>query len=163
MEASHLVGIEPQRAFDELIAMPLSTVFVSRYAAFPVIRDVRDAPEAWDTVGQTRTLLLGDGFTLRETMTSLDRPHSFGYALDQITGPMRPFVRSVQGLWTVVPEGQGSRITWAWDIEPLAPPARLTMSVIGRMWHGYAERALQRIDDILSFSHDSHPESGPDA
>lgn len=113
VEASQLVRTDPERAFDQLIAMPLPTIFVNRYAAFPSIREVCDGPEVWGEVGQTRTIVLGDGKTLRETMTSLDRPNSFGYVLDELTGPLRPFVRTVQGRWTVTAEGEGARITWA--------------------------------------------------
>jgi len=149
VEASRLVAVEPTQAFDRLIAARLPEVFSHRYAAFPPVREVTDQPDGWGTVGQTRTILLADGGSTRETLTSVDRPHSYAYLLDEIHGPLRPFVRTVDGIWSVTPEGTGARIGWAWTLHPKAAPARLTMNVIGRMWRGYADRALIELESIL--------------
>ncbi len=145
-----MVAVEASRAFDVVLEAPREAVFARRYAAFPPISEVRDQDGSWDTVGRTRTLVLGDGGTLHETLTSIDRPHSFGYTLDDIHGRLRPFVQRIDGVWTVTPEGDGCRIGWAWTLHPAAPPARLTTSVIGRMWQGYADRALRSVEAILT-------------
>jgi hypothetical protein len=149
VEASRVVAVEPTTAFDRLIAARLPEVFRRRYAAFPPVRAVTDEPDEWGTVGQTRTILLADGGRLRETLTTVQRPHSFAYLLDDIHGPLRPFLRTVEGDWSVTPEGTGARIGWAWTLHPQASPARLTLNVIGRMWHGYADRALIELETIL--------------
>ena len=149
VEASRLVAVEPSQAFDRLIAARLPEVFCRRYAAFPAIRDVADQPADWGSVGQTRTILLADGGSLRQTLTSVDRPQGYDYLLDEIQGPLRPFVRTVDGRWSVTPEGTGARIGWTWVLHPKASPARLTMSVIGRMWKGYADRALAELETVL--------------
>ena len=149
VEASRLVAVEPSRAFDRLIAARLPEVFCRRYAAFPPVREVVDEPDEWGTVGQTRTIMLADGGRVRETLTSVDRPRSFGYLLDDIHGPLRPFVRTIDGLWSVTPEGTGARIGWSWTFVPTASIARLTPVVVGRMWQGYAARALVELETIL--------------
>jgi hypothetical protein len=149
VEASRLVAVEPAEAFDRLIAARLPEVFSRRYAAFPAIRDVKDEPPDWGTVGQSRTILLADGGSVRQTLTSVDRPDSYAYLLDEIQGPLRPWVRTVDGVWSVTPEGTGARIGWSWVMYPKASPARLTMSVIGRMWKGYADRALAELETVL--------------
>ena len=149
VEASRVVAVEPARAFDGLLTARLPEIFNFRYAAFPPVRDVADEPEDWGEAGQTRTILLADGGRLRETLTVVDRPHSFAYVLDDVHGRLRPFVRTVDGVWSVTPEGTGARIGWAWTIHPTAPPARLTMNVIGRMWKGYADRALVELESTL--------------
>jgi len=150
VEVSRLIAVEPTVAFDRLIAAPLTEIFARRYAAFPAVREVVDEPEDWGVAGQSRTVVLTDGGRVRETLTSVDRPHSYAYVLDEIQGPLRPFVRTVEGVWSVTPEDSGARIGWAWTMEPKAPPARLTMNVIGRMWKGYAERALTELETILT-------------
>jgi hypothetical protein len=143
------VDADPSRAFEALFAAPREAVFVRRFGAFPPVTGTRGQDGAWDSVGESRTLVLGDGGTLRETLTSVDRPHRFEYVLDDIHGKLRPFVTRVDGVWTVTPEDGRSRIGWAWTLHPARPPALLTMGVIGRMWQGYADRALRSVEDIL--------------
>jgi len=149
VEASRLVAVEPTEAFDRLIAARLPEVFARRYAAFPAVREVTDEPDEWGTVGQVRTIVLTDGSTLRETLTSVDRPTGYTYLLDDLQGTLRPFVRTVDGAWSVTPEGTGARIGWSWTLHPKAAPARLTLNVIARMWKGYADRALVELESIL--------------
>ncbi len=145
-----MVAVDAARAFDALLATPRQSIFARGFAAFPPVDDVRDQQGDWDTVGQSRTLLLGDGGSVQETLTSVDRPHSFGYVLDDIHGRLRPFVTSIDGVWSVAQEDGGSRISWAWTMHPAAPPARLTMTVIGRLWQGYADLALKRVEAMLT-------------
>ena len=102
------------------------------------------------------TIVLADSGRLHQTITAIDPPHGYTYRLDDIQGTLRPFVRSVDGAWTVTPEGDGSRIGWSWTLHPkahsVASPARLTMTVLGRMWKGYADRALAELELILTKS-----------
>ncbi|MDZ5663709.1 SRPBCC family protein [Nocardioides sp. S-58] len=150
VEASRVVQVEPGVAFERLMDAPLTDVFARRYAALPAVAEVVDQPDGWGVVGQTRTIVLADGGRLRETLTDVARPHSFAYRLDGIEGPLRHFVRTIDGLWTVAPHDGGARVTWAWTFYPKASPARLTTNVIGRMWMGYADRALTQLDTILT-------------
>ncbi len=154
VEASRVVAVAPAVAFERLLSAPQERVFARRFALFPAIREVTDAPDAWDHVGQGRTLVLADGARLHQTITGVDPPHGYTYVLDDIHGRLGPFVSTVDGAWTVAPEGDGSRIGWAWTMHPKgnASPARLTMTVIGRMWKGYADRALGELEKILTTS-----------
>ncbi len=150
VEASRVVPVEPGAAFDRLMGVRLPDVFNRRYAAFPAVTDVIDQPDGWGVVGQARTIVLADGGRLRETLTDVERPSSFAYRLDGIEGPLRHFVHTIDGEWTVTPHDGGARIGWAWTFYPKASPARLTTSVIGRMWMGYADRALTELGPILT-------------
>lgn len=150
VEASRLFPVEQVEAFDGLMGARLPDLFSRRYAAFPPVQEVVDEPPGWGSVGQNRVIMLADGGSLRETLTSIDRPRGFAYQLDDLHGRLRPFLRKVEGAWSVAAEGTSSRVTWAWTMYPTGSPARLTLNVIGRMWSGYAERALERLGTILT-------------
>jgi hypothetical protein len=150
VEASRVVAVEPSRAFDRLITAPLPELFSRRFAAFPPVESVADEPDEWGSVGQSRTILLADGGYLRETLTGVDRPRGFDYRLDEIHGALRPFVRTIEGAWTITQEDGGSRIAWSWTFFPTSSLARLTPLVIGRMWQGYAARALSEAERLVT-------------
>src|SRR6478752_8272290 len=115
---SRTYPVSVEHAFDVVLPTPLPELFHRRYAALPPIREVRDQDGEWGTVGQTRTIVLADRGTMRETLTSVDRPGSFTYRISDISGPMKPLATSVEGRWTLDPAGTGVRVTWAWTLEP---------------------------------------------
>lgn len=137
------------RAFDVVLPTPLPALFSRRYAALPAIREIRDQVGEWGTVGQTRTIVLADRGTLRETLVSVDRPGSFAYRVSDITGPMKPIARSIDGRWTFEKAGTGVRITWAWTVHPTSSATNLLMPAFARMWRGYARQAFDEIERIL--------------
>ncbi|MFC4782956.1 SRPBCC family protein [Nocardioides sp. MAHUQ-72] len=150
LRESRVVAAPVERAFDVLLPHPLTEIFGHRYAAIPPIREVRDQDGAWGSgVGQSRTIVLADGATMREELTSLDRPRSFGYRITGVTGVMKVLVGSVEGLWSFEPAGTGVRIGWQWTVHPASRAASPAMPVFGLMWHGYARRALARVDSLL--------------
>ena len=146
---SRTYPVSVERAFDVVLPTPLPELFSRRYAALPPIREVRDQDGEWGTVGQTRTIMLADRGTMRETLVSVDRPRSFGYRISDIAGPMKPLAASVDGRWTFDEAGTGVRITWAWTLVPTSSAAGLLMPVFDRMWQGYARQALEQIERIL--------------
>ena len=144
--------VEPDVAFDQVDERSADSVPNRRYAALPAVADVEPISQGLRLgFGQTRTIVLADGGRLRETLTDVERPRSLAYRLDGIEGPLRHFVHTIDGVWTITAHDGGSCIGWAWTFYPKASPARLTTSVaIGRMWMGYADRALTRLEAILT-------------
>ncbi|GAB6987731.1 SRPBCC family protein [Nocardioides pyridinolyticus] len=136
------------RSFDAALALPLPYLFAHRYAALPPVKQVLDQ-EAWDAAGCTRTIVLGDGGTIRETLTEVDRPHHFAYRLADITGPMTLLVSSVDGRFAFERAGTGVRITWSWVVHPRGRLGAVAMPLFARMWHPYARTALARLEDAL--------------
>src|SRR5690349_21950935 len=86
-----------KRAFEELLPYELDRLFDHRYAAIPAIKGVRDQAGPWGTPGQTRTVLLAGGGSMRETLVEVRPPNLFSYHLDEITGPMKALASSVDG------------------------------------------------------------------
>lgn len=138
-----------ERAFDELLPFDLTALFDRRYAAIPPIASVRGQAGEWGTPGQTRTIHLADGGTMREELVEVTRPARFGYRISGITGPMKPLVASIDGAWIFEPAGTGARITWTWTVRPAGRLGRLAMPVFARMWQGYARQGFESIEKLL--------------
>jgi hypothetical protein len=138
-----------KRAFEGVLPAGLDLLFDRRYAAIPAIKGVRDQGGTWGTPGQSRTVLLSGGGSMRETLTEVTSPSRFAYHLDEITGPMKGLVGSVDGVWEFEKAGTGVRITWRWTLHPRGRLGSAAMPLFARMWHGYARQGLENIERLL--------------
>jgi hypothetical protein len=151
VEQSRDIPVTQSDAFKDMVPMPLSTLFNRWYGPIPPIKDVRDQIGDWDAVGQSRTILLTGGGSMREQLTSYDPPNSFGYALSDIKGPMSPLVGGIDGLWTFEPVGTGTRVTWRWTIRPRSALSAPALPVFGKLWKGYARQSLEQLSSRLLY------------
>ena len=150
-EASRSVPVSVAEAYEAVLGAPLPGIFSRRYGPLPPIREVRDQAGEWGVggVGQSRTIVTADRGTMLEELTVLEPPDRFGYTLTRITGPMKPLVDHVEGLWSFVPAGTGTRITWAWTFHPANSVAGLVLPALARMWRGYARQGLEEVEKSL--------------
>lgn len=132
-----------------MLATPLPQLFHRRYGPIPPIKSVDGQVGEWRTVGQTRTIRTADGGSMREELTQVDRPTAFGYTITDVTGPMKPLVATVQGLWSFDPAGDGTRITWQWMITPRSALVAPILPVFCTLWRRYAERSFDAIGNLL--------------
>ena len=86
---------------------------------------------------------------MREELLEVSRTARFGYRITGITGPMKPLVASLDGVWAFEPAGTGVRITWAWTVQPAGRLGSLAMPVFRRMWQGYARKGFDNIEALL--------------
>lgn len=149
LEYSRTFPVPVEEAFDRVLVSPLPYVFGRRYGLLPPIREVHDQVGEWGTVGQTRMILLADGGSLREELTHVERPHRFGYRIDEVTGPMKLLASGLAGRWSFTPAGTGVRITWAWELQPASAAADLAMPAFARVWRGYARQGMEEIERLL--------------
>ena len=152
VQHAHTYAASTAQAYRAALAAPLPEVFSRRHLLLPPITEVRDQQGEWGSggVGQTRTIVTADRGTLREELTVLEEGERFGYTLTRITGPMKPLVSYVEGMWTVAPAGAGSTITWAWTIHPRSVLTTPGVRLIRRFWPGYAAKALAQLDRLVS-------------
>ena len=148
LSESRDVPVPAAEAFDRVLPHPLPEIFRRRRLAIPPVKAVRDQRGEWGTVGQTRTIVTADGGTVLETLVSANRPHSFGYTISAVRGPMKPLIATADGLWSFGPAGTGTRITWTWVLTPTAA-GRVVMPAFGAMWRGDARQALEEVEGIL--------------
>lgn len=149
VEQSRAIPVGAEEAFARTLPMPLPTLFPRWYGPIPPIKAVRDQTGGWDAVGQTRTIVLAGGGTMREELTGLDAPRSFGYRIDGLTGPLAPLADHIDGTWSFTPQGTGTRVTWRWAIHRRSALTAPALPVFGRIWLGYARQALESLSDYL--------------
>lgn len=154
VEQSRAIPVSVENAFRGTLPMPLPTLFRRWYGPIPPIKNVLNQTGEWGTVGQTRTVVLTGGGSMREQLTHLAAPDSFGYILSDITGPLSPLVSRVDGQWLFAPAGTGTRVTWRWTIQPRSRLAAPALPVVGRLWRGYARQALEDLSSELVSSTD---------
>jgi Polyketide cyclase / dehydrase and lipid transport len=148
VEQSRAIPVDVQHAFNGTLPISLPTIFCRRYVLLPPIKEVRGQVGTWGQVGQIRTVVTSDGGKMREMLTDVDAPHSFTYQLDEITGPMRPLVDSIEGRWEFTSKGTGTLITWRWTLHPRGAGA-LLMPLIIKMWLNYAKQSLEQLSELL--------------
>jgi hypothetical protein len=149
VQESRAVPVPVEQAYDWVLSVPLTSIFDRWFGPIPAVREVTDQEGDWGSVGQSRTIRTADGGSMREELTGVEPPHSFGYTISDVTGPMKLLVSSVDGRWTFEPAGTGVRITWAWTVHPASQLAEVAMPLFGWLWKGYARQALERIEELL--------------
>ena len=151
LSASRTIPVTLEAAYDRTLVVPLPDIFVHRHLAIPPVVRVEGQDGVWGReIGQTRTIRTSDGGALHETLHELDRPHRFGYRIGKIRGPMRPLVRHLDGAWSFEADGSGTRVTWSWEITPTSRLTAPLVGLVGRMWHGYAQRSLATLESVLT-------------
>lgn len=149
VERSRTIPVAPDEAFSRTLPMPLPTLFRSWYGPIPPIKEVRDQHGEWQSEGQTRTIALAGGGTMRETLTDVESGRLFGYTITDIRGPMAPLIGRVDGAWIFDAAGTGTRVTWRWTLHPRSVFSAPALPVFARIWRGYANRALESLADYL--------------
>ncbi|WP_024443938.1 SRPBCC family protein [Mycobacterium sp. UM_WGJ] len=168
VEQSRTVPATVADTFAGTLQLPLPQLFRRWYGPIPPIKEVRDQTGgsasldeaeaklgpphkrgAWANVGQTRTVVLTGGGSMREELTEVDPPRAFGYRLTDLTGPLAPLVDHVEGRWQFAPAGSGTTVTWSWVIHPRSKLTAPLLPVFGWLWKGYARQALARLSALL--------------
>lgn len=150
VDESRVVPIPAEEAFQRTLPAPLPSLFRRWHGPIPPVREVREQTGAWDSAGQTRTVRLAGGAGMREELTSVDPPRSFGYRLTKINGPMALLVDHVVGEWIFAPAPGGTEITWRWDIYPRSVLTSWALPLFSRLWKGYARKALGDLSVMLT-------------
>ncbi|HRW36991.1 MAG: SRPBCC family protein [Acidimicrobiales bacterium] len=148
VSCSRTYPVPADRAYELTVAWPLEELFHRRYGPIPPIVGT-DQDGEWGTFGQVRTIHLADGGSMQERLTTVEPPHRFGYEITGVTGPMKPLAARIEGTWAFEEVGTGCRITWTWVIHPASSASGLVLPVFGRIWKGYARRALDHLEALL--------------
>ncbi len=151
LEKSCTFPVSVEAAYRCVLLAPLPQIFGRRYWAIAPIVGVTGQEGEWgSTVGQTRTIKMSDGGNMLETLTVIDQPIRFGYTISNVKGMLKLLVVAASGSWAFEPDGDGTRVTWSWEVTPTKIIGRAAMPVFARLWSGFAGQAMEEIDKILS-------------
>jgi len=112
------------------------------FGPLPAVAGTREQTGAWDHTGASRTVVLADGSTARERLTTYVPPHHFAYRLDALTGPLRLVAAGAEGAWWFAPTPRGTRIRWTYVFEPRGGRAAIVRLLLAPLWRSYQRRAL---------------------
>lgn len=146
---STIVTRPPAEVFTPTLVLPLPALFSTWFGPIPPIREVVDQTGDWQSAGQTRTIKLSGGGQMTEQLTEVSEPTRFRYQLSSIHGPMAPLVSTVDGEWRFEPSPAGTTVTWQWQIHARTSASGLMLPAFGKLWNGYADRALARLGRLL--------------
>jgi hypothetical protein len=146
---SRSIPVDVEDAFRGTLMMDAPTVFRSWYGPFPPIRQVLSKDNTWGTVGQTRTLMMAGGGSTIEELTKGDAPHHFAYHVGNIKGPLSFVASGIDGEFEFMSNGADTTTTWRWTVYPRSALAAPALSVLGRIWHGWARQALEELSKQL--------------
>lgn len=150
LSSSTVVPNTPDVAFAGVLDAPLEDLFPDRAGLIPAVKECTGQDGGWDAVGKSRTVVLADGTSNLETLVEYSKPGNYRYQLSDFTGPMKALVAGVDGQFSFVPEGDGTRVTWSWKIHPTNPVARGILPVVGFFWRRYAAGMWPRYAARLS-------------
>jgi hypothetical protein len=150
VQQSRVIPVSVDDAFAGTLPIPLTTIFRRWYGPIPPVAEVREQHGEWGTAGQNRVVAFTGAGSMREELTSVDPPRSFGYAITGITGPLGLLVGSAEGEWTFTPSGSATTVTWHWNIHAASAITAPLLPLVGALWKGYARRSLAALSAELT-------------
>jgi Polyketide cyclase / dehydrase and lipid transport len=150
VQQSRVIPVSVDDAFAGTLPIPLTTIFRRWYGPIPPVAEVREQHGEWGTAGQTRVVAFKGAGSMREELTSVDPPRSFGYAITGITGPLGLLVGSAEGEWTFTPSGSAATVTWHWNIHAASAITAPLLPLVAALWKGYARRSLAALSAELT-------------
>ncbi|MFD1721547.1 SRPBCC family protein [Amnibacterium endophyticum] len=133
--------LPPERLLPLVADHPLPRMF-DRWGPFPAVERVDGQDGAWDAVGKSRTLRLGDGGAVTETLVEFEAGRCFAYELTGFSDVFDRLVRGVRGDWGFEPDGTGTIARWTWEFAPRFGRGLLVRLVVAPLWRINMQRMM---------------------
>lgn len=148
---SAVLPVTPETAYDAVLAAPLEDILGTRVGLLPAITGATGQDGGWGTVGQTRTIEMSDGTRALETLVAADRPSDYRYRISDVRGLlMKPLVAGIDGRFAFEPTGEGTKVTWSWEMRATNAVTRQLLPALGPFWHRWARRMFTRLADRVT-------------
>ncbi len=146
--ASISVNASPEKTRAAALALD-PVALVRARGLIPGVKAVSGQTSAWTAPGQSRTLTLTDGATVRETLVALDSG-GYRYRVDGFTGAFSHIVREANARFDVSPRGEGSTLTWTYEFQPKGGLSAAILSfLVDSQWNAFMDAALVRLKDAI--------------
>ena len=119
--------------------------FYPTFGPLPATVGVREQSGPWDTVGQTRRLLLSDGGHVIETITDVERNAFFAYELTDFQRLFKRLVVSARSEWTFTAVNGGTLVHWTYEFFPRPRWGWLVALIVRLWWDPYMRSVLPEI------------------
>src|ERR1700761_8823790 len=119
VQQSRVIPVSVGDAFAGTLPIPLTTIFSRWYGPIGPVKEVRDQQGEWGIAGEPRQVFPVHPGSSQGELPRLDPPHSFGYALTGITGPLGLLIGRADGEWRFTASGTvpaETPVTWRWNI-----------------------------------------------
>jgi hypothetical protein len=138
-------GVDVARLFDVVVAEDVLPKVLHRWGPIPGVRGTAGLTGPWDTPGSSRTVLLEDGSTARETLLQWKRPSAFAYRVEAMTNPLGRLVDHAHGTWEFTATPGGSRFAWTYAFTPTGRiAAPLIRAFVAIAWARYLQGCADR-------------------
>jgi len=118
-----------QQTFEYVVPMDLEHIF-EPYKNIPGV-DSSNNKKPWYTPGMKRTVYFDDGTLAEETLLSLTPHKNFTYCVNGFTGPLRLFIKQINGSWHFIPQENGIiRIEWTYAFIPKNAAAKWIVNTV---------------------------------
>lgn len=135
-------AVDVARLFDTVVAEDVLPHVLHRWGPIPGVRGTSDLTGPWREPGTSRTVLLEDGNSARETIVAWERPDRYTYRLDSLTGPFGRLVDHAAGEWLFASTPTGSELSWTYTFTPANPLAAVVLEgVVRTAWSRYMDQA----------------------
>jgi len=150
VEHSLVIPVGIEEAFEGTLPAPIPAIFANWHGPLPPVKQVFGQDGEWGAVGQTRTLKMAGGGSVREELISVEPPKSFGYRLTDIKGPLARLISTVEGAFVFRPVDEATEVTWRWTIQPKSALSAHALPMFALLWEGYARKALRELSGLLA-------------
>jgi len=140
------INSDRRKAFATAIPADLTKVLLPK-GPLPGVRKVADPVGTWSAVGDSRRVIMTDGSSLLETLTSYKPDDRVAYHIQGFKGPLGVLVTHAEGEWkfTSLTETK-TNVRWTFTF---FPRSNFTAPIVGlianRLWPDFAGDALQRV------------------
>jgi len=130
--------------FEYNVPVDLTTIFTG-YGPLPAVSGTKNQTGAWDGAGQKRTVLLSDGSSAKEMLTTYEHPNYFSYTVSDFSGVLRFLTTGAEGAWWFSSTASGqTHIKWRYAFTARSVFAVPVLWFVTKvLWRGYMRKAMR--------------------